>query len=94
MIIGGKLKLVGQLVQIVQELKCKKLNMAHKAVPGYDVKIIKSDQSLAKTNEMGDIVVKLPTPGHFLLCGMQTRDMKKIIRLTIKDTTKPMMLAT
>ena len=30
--------------------------------PGYDVKIIKSDQTLAKPNEMGDIVVKLPLP--------------------------------
>ena len=27
-----------------------------------DVKIIKPDQSLAKPNEMGDIVVKLPLP--------------------------------
>ena len=35
---------------------------ACKAVPGYDVKIIKPDQSIAKVNEMGDIVVKLPLP--------------------------------
>ena len=35
---------------------------ACKAVPGYDVKIIKPDHSIAKPNEMGDIVVKLPLP--------------------------------
>ena len=40
----------------------KKYGSACKAVPGYDVKIIKPDQSLAKPNEMGDIVVKLPLP--------------------------------
>ena len=39
-----------------------KYGSACKAVPGYDVKIIKPDQSLAKPNEMGDIVVKLPLP--------------------------------
>ena len=39
-----------------------KYGSACKAVPGYDVKVIKSDQSLAKPNEMGDIVVKLPLP--------------------------------
>ena len=39
-----------------------KYGSACKAVPGYDVKIIKSDQTLAKPNEMGDIVVKLPLP--------------------------------
>ena len=37
-----------------------KYGSACKAVPGYDVKIIKPDQTLAKPNEMGDIVVKLP----------------------------------
>ena len=35
---------------------------ACKAVPGYDVKIIKPDHSIAEPNEMGDIVVKLPLP--------------------------------
>ena len=39
-----------------------KYGSAFKAVPGYEVKIIKPDQSLAKPNEMGDIVVKLPLP--------------------------------
>ena len=39
-----------------------KYGSACKAVPGYDVKIIKSDKTLAKPNEMGDIVVKLPLP--------------------------------
>ena len=51
-----------------------------KAVPGYDVKIIKSDQTLAKPNEMGDIVVKLPFLQElFQLCGMLIKDIKKII---------------
>jgi len=44
------------------EMQKTKYGSACKAVPGYDVKIIKSDQSLAKPNEMGDIVVKLPLP--------------------------------
>ena len=44
------------------EMQKTKYGSACKAVPGYDVKIIKPDQSLAKTNEMGDIVVKLPLP--------------------------------
>ena len=39
-----------------------KYGSACKAVPGYDVKVIKPDQTLAKPNEMGDIVVKLPLP--------------------------------
>jgi propionyl-CoA synthetase len=39
-----------------------KYGSACKAVPGYDVKIIKPDQTLAKPNEMGDVVVKLPLP--------------------------------
>ena len=39
-----------------------KYGSACKAVPGYDVKIIKPDQSIAEPNEMGDIVVKLPLP--------------------------------
>ena len=46
-------------------------------LPGYDVKIIKPDQSLAKPNEMGDIVVKLPLPpGHFQHYGMQIKGIK------------------
>mgnify|MGYP001388771491 CR=1 FL=1 len=44
------------------EMMKTKYGSACKAVPGYDVKIIKPDQSLAKINEMGDIVVKLPLP--------------------------------
>ena len=44
------------------EMMKTKYGSACKAVPGYDVKIIKPDQSLAKPNEMGDIVVKLPLP--------------------------------
>ena len=44
------------------EMMKTKYGSACKAVPGYDVKIIKSDQTLAKPNEMGDIVVKLPLP--------------------------------
>jgi len=39
-----------------------KYGSACRAVPGYDVKIIKPNQTLAKENEMGDIVVKLPLP--------------------------------
>ena len=44
------------------EMQKTKYGSACKAVPGYDVKIIKPDQNLAKPNEMGDIVVKLPLP--------------------------------
>ncbi len=44
------------------EMMKTKYGSACKAVPGYDVKVIKPDQTLAKTNEMGDIVVKLPLP--------------------------------
>ena len=44
------------------EMMETKYGSACKAVPGYDVKVIKPDQSLAKPNEMGDIVVKLPLP--------------------------------
>jgi len=44
------------------EMLKTKYGSACKAVPGYDVKVIKPDQTLAKTNEMGDIVVKLPLP--------------------------------
>ena len=39
-----------------------KYGSACKPVPGYDVKVIKNDQTLAKPNEMGDVVVKLPLP--------------------------------
>ena len=44
------------------EMMKTKYGSACKAVPGYDVKIIKPDNSIAKPNEMGDIVVKLPLP--------------------------------
>ncbi len=44
------------------EMQKTKYGSACKAVPGYDVKILKSDHSVAKPNEMGDIVVKLPLP--------------------------------
>ena len=44
------------------EMQKTKYGSACKAVPGYDVKIIKPDHSIAKSNEMGDIVVKLPLP--------------------------------
>ena len=67
MIIGGKQKQVGQLVQTVQELKCKKKKYGStcRAVPGYDVKVLKSDSSVAKPNEMGDIVKTSLPPEHF-----------------------------
>ena len=39
-----------------------KYGSACKPVPGYNVKILKSDGKEAKPNEMGDIVVKLPLP--------------------------------
>ena len=44
------------------EMQKTKYGSACKAVPGYDVKVMKPVQSLAKPNEMGDIVVKLPLP--------------------------------
>ncbi len=44
------------------EMQKTKYGSACKAVPGYNVKIIKPDHSIAKPNEMGDIVVKLPLP--------------------------------
>ncbi len=44
------------------EMQKTKYGSACRAVPGYDVKILKSDSSIAKPNEMGDIVVKLPLP--------------------------------
>ena len=44
------------------EMQKTKYGSACKPVPGYDVKIIKPDNTLAKPNEMGDIVVKLPLP--------------------------------
>ena len=49
-------------------------------MPGYDVKIIKPDQTLAEPNEMGDIVVKLPLPpGTFPTLWNAMKDIKKII---------------
>jgi len=45
----------------IETLKTK-YGSACKAVPGYDVQILKSDGKKAKPNEMGDIVVKLPLP--------------------------------
>ena len=66
-----------------------KYGSACKAVPGYDVKIIKPDHTIAKPNEMGDIVVKLPLPpGTFPTCGMQMKDIKKIICQIIMATIK------
>jgi propionyl-CoA synthetase len=44
------------------EMQKTKYGSACKAVPGYDVKVIKPDHSIAEPNEMGDIVVKLPLP--------------------------------
>ena len=44
------------------EMMKTKYGSACRAVPGYDVKIIKPNHSIAKPNEMGDIVVKLPLP--------------------------------
>jgi len=43
-------------------LEKTKYGSACKPVPGYDVKILKSDGIEAKPNEMGDVVVKLPLP--------------------------------
>ena len=63
------------------EMMKTKYGSACKAVPGYDVKVIKPDQSLAKPNEMGDIVVKLPLASWNIsqLYGMQMKDIKKHI---------------
>jgi len=44
------------------EMMKTKYGSACKAVPGYDVRIMKPDQTFAKPNEMGDIVIKLPLP--------------------------------
>ena len=44
------------------ELAKIKYGSACKPVPGYNVKILKSDGKEAKPNEMGDVVVKLPLP--------------------------------
>ena len=77
------------------EMMETKYGSACKAVPGYDVKIIKPDQTLAKPNEMGDIVVKLPLPpGTFQHYGMQTKDIKKTICLIMRDFIKHMIRAT
>ncbi len=43
-------------------LEKTKYGSACKPVPGYDVRILKSDGKQAKPNEMGDVVVKLPLP--------------------------------
>jgi len=43
-------------------LEKTKYGSACKPVPGYDVKILKSDGKESKPNEMGDVVVKLPLP--------------------------------
>ena len=74
------------------EMMKTKYGSACKAVPGYDVKIIKSDQTLAKPNEMGDIVVKLPLPpGTFPTLGMQIKDIKKTICQIMRVIIKLMM---
>ena len=44
------------------EMQKTKYGSACKAVPGYDVQVLKNDNLTAKPNEMGDIVVKLPLP--------------------------------
>jgi len=44
------------------EMLKTKYGSACKPVPGYNLKVLKSDKSEAKANEMGDIVVKLPLP--------------------------------
>ncbi len=44
------------------EMQKTKYGSACKAVPGYDVQVLKNDNLIAKPNEMGDIVVKLPLP--------------------------------
>ena len=77
------------------EMMKTKYGSACKAVPGYDVKIIKPDQTLAKPNEMGDIVVKLPCHLElFLHYGMQIKDIKRIICPIMKATTKHTMQGT
>ena len=39
-----------------------KYGSAGKAVPGYNIQILKTDGTQAKTSEMGDVVIKLPLP--------------------------------
>ena len=39
-----------------------KYGSAGKAVPGYNIQILKPDGTQAKTSEMGDVVIKLPLP--------------------------------
>ncbi len=39
-----------------------KYGSAGKAVPGYNIQILKPDGTQAKPSEMGDVVVKLPLP--------------------------------
>ena len=44
------------------EMQKTKYGSACMPVPGYNVKVLKTDKTEAKANEMGDIVVKLPLP--------------------------------
>ena len=39
-----------------------KYGSAFKAVPGYDVRILREDKSIANPSEMGNVVIKLPLP--------------------------------
>ena len=39
-----------------------KYGSAFKAVPGWDVKVLRDDKSLANPSEMGNVVIKLPLP--------------------------------
>ena len=50
-----------------------KYGSACKAVPGYDVKIMKPDQTLAQPNEMGDIVVKTSSASRNISNIMERR---------------------
>ena len=61
---GGKLKTSWAISANCAGLGLEKTKYgsACKPVPGYDVKILKSDGKEAKPNEMGDVVVKLPLP--------------------------------
>ena len=70
--------------------------MGHcKPVPGYDVKIIKPDNSLAKPNEMGDIVVKLPLPpGTFPTLWKADQRYKDNYMTNYRVITKLMMQVT
>ena len=68
------------------EMMETKYGSACKAVPGYDVKVIKPDQSIAKPNEMGDIVIKLPLPpGTFPTLWNADERYKKTYMSNYKD---------